>query len=596
MKPWLKKTVLLVGGGLIGCLILAVLGLLVLVTRYHNRIYPGITISQVSVGGLDRDQANQALTQSILAYTQSWPGEFIDINNNTYSVALEPNVVSYNIDATVDKAFNVGRKIAPSSLTELVFLLRRPPEFTLQTEINPVWFDAVTASLSAQINLPAIPPQLEIVQTQQREAIVQVNPGRNGQKLDEAGWKESLNRSFVLLTKPNADLPIELEINNITSDQIALTQDTATKLLKADLELTFSPDNRLSTIRSWQLAGSELIEFVRFDGDFDKSRIEEYLAGVAESVNQQPKDAKFQFDEVTGKVIEFVPAENGVALNISKSQELMYQALVALSSNQTVESIALAFDATSPDVSLSEVNRLGIKEKIGVGTSTYKGSIASRVHNVALGAARINGTLIKPGEEFSFNQAIGDISAATGYQAAYIIQNGRTELGDGGGVCQDSTTIFRAALDAGLPITNRRGHAYRVGYYEQDAKPGLDATVFSPTTDFKFLNDTPAHILVQAEADSVNRRLTVTLYGTSDGRTSEIVDHIVWDVTPPPPDVYVDDPTLAPGQVKQIDWKAAGGKAKFTYRVTRNGEVLQDKTFLSTYKPWAAVYLRGPQP
>jgi vancomycin resistance protein YoaR len=215
------------------------------------------------------------------------------------------------------------------------------------------------------------------------------------------------------------------------------------------------------------------------------------------------------------------------------------------------------------------------------------------VHNIELAAARLNGVLIKPGEEFSFNAAVGEVSAATGYQAAYIIQNGRTQLGDGGGLCQDSTTVFRAALDSGLPITVRRGHSYRVGYYEQNAKAGLDATVYSPSTDLKFINDTPAHILIQTEVDSPNRTLKVYFYGTSDGRKATIKDHVVWGITPAPPDVYQDDPTLPVGTVKQVDWKAQGAKAQFVYVVERGGEIIFEKTFTTIYQPWAAVFLRG---
>lgn len=594
MKPWLKKILLLTTGGLIGCFVLVVIGLMVLVTQYHNRIYPGITISRINVGGMTQDQAIQTLNQAVSSYIDSWQVEFSDSNANLYPLQLQPDSVVFNTSSAATSAFFVGRSFSFQSLKQLAGLLYRPPELLLGPHINPDWLNSAVASIATEINIPVVPPQLEIVPKPNNTTIVQVNPGRNGQTLDESVLKQTISESISLLQLPNPELPLILEINNLTAAQIERTQIVAAKLLDSNLILTFSPDNRPSSARQWQLAGADLIKFIRFDDSFDRERITEYLQGVAESVNQPPKDAKFQFDETAGKVVEFVPAENGIALDIPVSVNLLNQALVTLSNDQPVSPIQLAFTPTSPDISLSEVNRLGIKDKIGVGTSTYKGSIASRVHNVALAAARLNGTLIKPGEEFSFNQAVGEISAATGYQAAYIIQNGRTELGDGGGVCQDSTTMFRAALDAGLPITSRRGHAYRVGYYEQDAKPGLDATVFSPTTDFKFLNDTPAHILIQAEADSANRRLTITLYGTSDGRKSEILDHILWDVTPPPPDVYVDDPTLAPGQIKQIDWKAPGAKAKFTYRVTRNGEVLQDKTFYTTYKPWAAVYLKGP--
>jgi vancomycin resistance protein YoaR len=166
-------------------------------------------------------------------------------------------------------------------------------------------------------------------------------------------------------------------------------------------------------------------------------------------------------------------------------------------------------------------------------------------------------------------------------------------LGDGGGVCQVSTTVFRAALNAGLPITDRRAHAYRVGYYEQDSKPGIDATVYNPTTDLKFLNDTGNHILVQTKVDTKNLKMEVNIYGTKDGRTASISEPKVSGQVAPPATMYVDDPTLPVGQMKQIDYSAWGAKVSFNYKVMKGEEVVYEKTFYSNYQPWQAVYLKG---
>src|SRR5690606_10285855 len=150
-----------------------------------------------------------------------------------------------------------------------------------------------------------------------------------------------------------------------------------------------------------------------------------------------------------------------------------------------------------------------------------------------------------------------DVSAETGFQPAYVIKNGQTVLGDGGGVCQVSTTVFRAVLDAGLKVTRRLPHSYRVSYYELNSKPGVDATVYSGNIDLRFINDTDHAILIHAEADSKNLYMKVELYGTSDGRTTEIVDHVTWDYRPAPAAVYIPDPTLPAGQTKQVDWAAS---------------------------------------
>jgi vancomycin resistance protein YoaR len=127
--------------------------------------------------------------------------------------------------------------------------------------------------------------------------------------------------------------------------------------------------------------------------------------------------------------------------------------------------------------------------------------------------------------------------------------------------------------------------------------PGYDATVFIPSPDLKFVNDTGYHVLIQNIYDGVNKKLTYEIYGTSDGRQVDISNYRRWDATPAPPDVYIDDPTLPPGKVVQDEQRIAGLKTAFDWKVTRDGQILHQKTFQSVFAPWAAVYRRGlPQP
>ncbi len=321
--------------------------------------------------------------------------------------------------------------------------------------------------------------------------------------------------------------------------------------------------------------------------------INKMLDTIEADVNVPVQDALFTFSG--GRVTAFRPSKDGRALNREEALIRIHDAFFSgARSGITRLTIIIPIDTIHPSITTDKANFFGIKQLIGRGYSEFAGSIAGRIHNVALAAGRINGVLIKPGETFSFNGAVGDISAATGYQSAYIIKEGRTVLGDGGGVCQVSTTLFRAALAAGLPIVERHAHAYRVHYYEEGGfKPGLDATVYGPTYDLKFKNNTPGYILIQTKTNLSNLSLTFELYGTGDGRTAQISNQKLWDVRPPPPDLYQDDPTLAKGAVKQVDFAAWGAKASFDYKVTRGTEVLEDTTFFSNFRPWQAVYLRG---
>lgn len=230
---------------------------------------------------------------------------------------------------------------------------------------------------------------------------------------------------------------------------------------------------------------------------------------------------------------------------------------------------------------------------IASGSSLFEGSIPSRVYNIGLAASRLNGVLIPPGSVFSFDQSVGDISALSGYQQAYVIQNGHTVLGDGGGVCQVSTTMFRAALNAGLPIVERHAHAYRVHYYEEDMPVGFDAAIYSPTVDLKFQNDTQHYILIQSVFDAANEHLTFNLYGTSDGRTVSMTQPVILSQTPAPPPLYQDDPNLPAGTIQQTDFTANGAVVYFTRTVTKNGKTILFDKFQSAYQPWQAVYERG---
>lgn len=322
--------------------------------------------------------------------------------------------------------------------------------------------------------------------------------------------------------------------------------------------------------------------------------IDETLRYLGEAIDKPAEDALFKFSG--GKVTAFKPSVNGLSLNQDKAKNLIltYLSDVGEKKKDISQSlISLPVEIAKPEVTTESSNNLGLKDLLGVGESRFAGSITGRIHNIELAASRLNGRLIAPGEIFSFNNALGDVSAATGYQSAYIIKDGRTVLGDGGGVCQVSTTMFRAALNSGLPIVERWAHSYRVSYYEQGFPPGIDATVFDPSNDLKFKNNTPAYILIQAKTDTAKKELSFSLYGTSDGRIAELTKPVILSTTPPPPDLYQDDPTLPVGTVKQVDWKAWGAKVNFDYKVTRDGKVLFQKSFFSNYQPWQAVFLRG---
>lgn len=408
--------------------------------------------------------------------------------------------------------------------------------------------------------------------------------------------REFVKDYFEKKSAPFANLVITLQFE----DKIATL---AGKLLESGYDSNLSAVQAYSVGRSGYLlsdiyqkwkagtVGINLTSVFKMNSDL----IEDTLNTLSLGIDTPEQNALFQFEN--GKVILFKTSKEGRKLNREETHKLILTYIMEIPNLNTFSPegiiITLPVDAVYPSVSTENSNNFGIKELLASGNSKFVGSIPGRIHNIELAASRINGQLIAPGAIFSFNDALGDVSSGTGFQPAYIIKDGRTVLGDGGGVCQVSTTLFRAALNAGLPIEERHAHSYRVSYYEQDSSPGLDATVFAPGYDLKFKNDTQNYILIQAKTDRNNYSLTFELYGTSDGRKSEVTKPVILSQSPPPPDLYQDDATIPKGVVKQVDWKAAGAKVNFDYKVTRNGEVLIQQSFFSNFQPWQAVYLRG---
>ena len=193
---------------------------------------------------------------------------------------------------------------------------------------------------------------------------------------------------------------------------------------------------------------------------------------------------------------------------------------------------------------------------MGKGTSNFAGSPSSRIHNIKIGSAKFHGLLIKPEEEFSFNTILGEVGPEQGYKEELVIKRDKTIPEYGGGLCQVSTTVFRAAVYSGLKITERYPHAFPVVYYSPQ---GFDATIYPPHPDFRFINDTPSHLLIQTKVEGYY--LTFEFYGTDDGRKVEI-----------------DGP-------HQYDVKSDGSmKTKLARKILRHGELVEEKTWKSSYK------------
>jgi vancomycin resistance protein YoaR len=201
----------------------------------------------------------------------------------------------------------------------------------------------------------------------------------------------------------------------------------------------------------------------------DSEQLKAYIDKIKSDSRVPAENAKLAFSG--GSVSAFSLSKDGFELDNQKSFEKIAK---ALTENPSVKNIDLETVILKPDVASTDLDKYGIKELIGEGVSNFRGSPKNRIHNVTVGASKFNGVLIKPGEEFSFIKTLGPVDASTGYLPELVIKTDKTVPEFGGGMCQVSTTMFRAALNSGLKITARTNHAYPVQYY---APQGLDATV-----------------------------------------------------------------------------------------------------------------------
>lgn len=194
---------------------------------------------------------------------------------------------------------------------------------------------------------------------------------------------------------------------------------------------------------------------------------------------------------------------------------------------------------------------------LGVGKTNFAGSSKDRITNITIGSSKIDGIILKPGQEFSALNAIGKVTAKLGYKPEANIRDGKTVMALGGGLCQVSTTTFRAALNSGMKITQRKNHAYAVGYYSPQ---GTDAAIASPNLDFRFINDTGSPVLIKEHIEKY--QLIVEIFGSETGRK-----------------IKIKGPTI-------LQKNPDGGMKTVLYQEVYEGEkLLRKDTFYSSYRP-----------
>lgn len=568
---------------------------------FSQKIYPKVKIGQVSVGGMTKIQTLNLISEKTTQFEQ-------DTKNLRYedkSWNLEPDQISLSFDEqkTTDLAFEAGRNCGNyfCDLKNKIQILIQgetiEPVFSFNNQSLNKFFDLV----SSQVEKEEIKPKIILDAGKPK-----IESGQAGLTLNREETKNKILKDYKNLKAESEDISV-IKQEDFAHLDLEKLLPIAEKIITKKITLK-SPE------KSWTLQGEKILDYLviepktnqksgQADGIaspegqepqeavlvFGGENFDKLISEIKKQVETNSQDAKFQISD--GKVTVFEPSIDGKKIDIDNLEESLNSQL-NLDQKETIVEIPLIVSPAK--IKTSDVNNFGIEKLIGRGWSNYSGSAEGRIHNVLLAASRINGTLIPPDSVFSFNQTVGEVSLKTGYSQAYIISKGETILGEGGGVCQVSTTVFRGALYAGLPILERTAHAYRVGYYEQGTPVGLDATVYDPTVDLKFKNNTGSYILIQGYADTANHLLYMDFYGKDDGRQVIVSNPTITNQTPPPAAKYEQDDSLPQGTIKQVDFSAWGANVTVTRKVTRGSEVLEDNIFRSNYRPWQAVFKYGP--
>lgn len=557
---------------------IALLVLLTLVSLYHmlyaNRIIPGVTVAGINLGGNTYKQAQAKLLEKEQNAEKNL--QFV-YNDSTFDLTAEEISLVYNWDGAITRAFEVGRSgnfyiDTKDKLAGLVKRLYIPAYYDFEeAELNKF-----LANIRGTVDVPAVDAHFEL-DNDKLKIIAQAS-----------GLTANIEKAYIDAIKAFDTFNFgttQIEVNptqpQTTDANLAFVKEKAEKVIFAPLTITLGD-------KKWELHPTKKLEFLTYDEakqdlGFDKAVFRTYLDSLAPEVNELPRGSVATTSD--NKVIGFILNQAGLELNIEASADAVREAYF-----KQEPAVELKTKSVSGPINPAAY---GIIALLGEGKSKFTGSAQGRINNLSLAAERTNGVLVPPGSVYSMNDSIGEVSGKTGYDTAYIIVGSRTVLGEGGGVCQTSTTLFRAVLNAGLPIVSRHPHAYRVGYYELESPPGIDASIFQPSLDFQFKNDTPNYILVESSVDLDQKQLTFKLYGTPDGRKVEMTEPVISSQSPPPAPSYQDDPTLAKGVTKQVDFAAWGANVSFTRTVTRDDKVLYNDVFKTNYQPWRAVYLVG---
>jgi len=566
-----------------------ILSLFIFIYSLSNskKIYTNQYIGEINISGLTEDKVKELILQR----SNDFLKEEVVLKHNDGEYRFLPSEIglSYDIDKTSQKLWQVGRRDSFFvSIFEVLksLLLKNHHSFIYVYDEDAL--NEKLAAIKGELEDP--PKDYEI--TYIDSAFSLSEDRKDGKIVDQKVFFYELKAKFQMLSNKTITFKMLAVKPVIDKNKANKTLETANKIIGlGDIQLYYKN-------QSFNLDKDTIAGFVSFSPKDDgiltnilDDRINVYIDSVAKAIDLEPVNAILGYYGNKLNVIE--SSNNGQRLNKTQARLDVKSHLQARINDESPNNnINLQVEVIAPEITDAEIEKLGIKELVGSGMTIFAGSPSNRIHNIEVGAKKINNILLKPGEEFSTIKQLGEIDAESGYLPELVIKEDRTVPEFGGGLCQDSSTLFRSVLNSGLKIIERKSHKYRVSYYEPPI--GMDASIYNPSPDLRFVNNFNTHILIQSKVEGT--KLTYEIFGSKDGRTVTISEPVTYDFVDPGSAIYVETNTLPEGEKKRIEKKAFGLTAKFNYEVKRAEEVLQTKTFISKYVPWPEKWLVGTKP
>jgi len=586
---WLPLTFVALTGGV---LVLLVFTVLIYQLVFLQRAYPGVSIAGMPVGGLTRPE----IMSVVSTRTQERLNRPITIHTENQQWTFTGQQLGMQVDvaATADSAFGIGRRgnLLADILTQIAL-------YSHPQQVDPIFrydtgpTNAVLQQLSRVIDYPPQNARLQI----NADGSVNVSLSQRGRRL-HLGATQPLIEAAIFADGPQDIAAFTQQVlPNINTEDLAPLQQQARSLLAQPFSFRMADD---AGPREWQISPKSLAAMVNVQEDvaangkpqlslaLDSAKLMPYLAQITSTITITPQDARLLFNDDTNQLEVLQPGHSGRLVDITATVQLVSAAVA-----QGAHQVDLPVQIISPTIPSDNPAALGIIAKVAESTSYFSGSGEGRVRNIALAASKFNGVVVPPGEIFSFNNYLGPITTEAGYDNSFIIFGDRTAVGIGGGVCQVSTTAFRAALYGGFELVERWAHGYRVGWYETNSVPGLDATIYTPDVDFRFRNDTEHYLLIQTETNVDEGTVTFKFYGTPTNREVTVTEPVIENITKPAPPLYQEDATLPPGVIKQVDWAKEGMDVTVNRVVKHGDKIIHQDEIVSHYQPWQAVYHVG---